>query len=148
MNFDELREKLTQDEVIGLTIFGEARNQSLEGKVAIGNVIRNRLRSNENFGGKTFKDLCFARHQFSCWWEINTNNYKELERAAKIIMDHDLHNNLILRECLFIGEGIANNLLRDNVNGALYYRTLELFETKPLKIKWSITLGNHIFYNL
>lgn len=148
MNFDELREKLTSDEAIGLTIFGEARNQSIEGKVAVGNVIRNRLRSNQNFGGKSYKDLCFAKNQFSCWWEIETNNYKELERATELVINRKSFNNSVLRECLFIGEGIANGLLRDNVNGALYYRTLNLYKEKPFTVKTSISLGDHVFYNL
>lgn len=147
MNLDELKENLIHDEAVGLTIFGEARNQSIEGKIAVGNVIRNRLRSDQNFGGKTYKDLCFARHQFSCWWEIDTENYMELRRAVELVTSHKSYNNSVLRECLFVGEGIANNLLRDNINGALYYRTLALYKEKPVG-KWSISLGDHVFYNL
>ncbi len=147
MELTKIKQQLTNPEIVGLTIFGEARNQSLDGKVGVGSVIRNRLFSKQNFGGQTYKDICLAEKQFSCWHELG-DNYEELKRAVILVIDGKIFGNTILRECIFLGQGIVDNALRDNVNGALYYRTVKLFKDKPFTVKWSIEIGDHIFYQV
>ena len=141
-----LKQLLTNGQVVGLTIYGEARNQSLDGRVAVGNVIKNRFLSTENFGGKTYKDICFAHAQFSCWHEDNENT-KELMKSAEDIIA-SVNSDVLVRECIYIGKGIVDNQFRDNVTGALYYRTTKLMEEKPILVMWKIEIGDHVFYKL
>ena len=47
------------------TILLEAQNQPLEGQIAVGEVIRNRMKNR----GQTAPQVCRARKQFSCWNE-------------------------------------------------------------------------------
>lgn len=83
---------LTDDEAAILTIYGEARNQGLEGKQAIGVVIRNRAK-----GGKSIKDIVYAPNQFSCYLSADPNYPKLLEVAANF---HEaLKLNQALGEC-------------------------------------------------
>jgi len=147
MDLLKYRQLLNNGQIVGLTIYGEARNQSFDGKIAVGNVIRNRLFSRENFGGNTYKDICLAKHQFSCWFEENENR-DELENAIQLVIGGNIYKNLILKECLYLGQGITDNQFHDNVNGALYYRTIKLMKEKPVDILWKIELGYHVFYKL
>ncbi|MGE9762726.1 cell wall hydrolase [Pseudomonas sp. PDM20] len=50
---------------LAMTIYGEARGQSYESKIAVGWVIRNRLATGR--WGKTYKLVVTARLQFTCW---------------------------------------------------------------------------------
>jgi len=147
MDLLKYRQLLSNGQIVSLTIYGEARNQSFNGKIAVGNVIRNRLFSRENFGGNTYKDICLAKNQFSCWFEENENR-DELENAIQLVIGGNVYKNLILKECLYLGQGITDNQFHDNVNGALYYRTIKLMEEKPVDTLWKIELGDHVFYKL
>ena len=147
MDLTKLKHQLLGAEIVGLTIFGEARNQSLEGKVAVGSVIRNRVKQKEDFGEYTFKDVCLAKNQFSCWFERG-KNYNELERAVDIVIKGSSSQDPVLHECIFIGKGIVEGAFRDNVNGATYYRTIQLMREKPIKSVWSMEIGDHVFYKL
>ena len=49
------------------TILLEAQNQPLEGQIAVGEVIRNRMKRR----GQTAPQVCHARKQFSCWLETS-----------------------------------------------------------------------------
>lgn len=46
-----------------MTIALEAQGESMEGQVAVGEVIRNRA----NKARRTFEAVCLAKYQFSCW---------------------------------------------------------------------------------
>ena len=142
-----LKQLLTNGQVVGLTIYGEARNQSIDGRVAVGNVIKNRFLSTENFGGRTYKDICFAVGQFSCWHEDNENT-KELIKSADDVISIGRVMNPLVRECIYIGKGIVDNQFQDNVTGALYYRTVKLMEEKPILVMWKIEIGDHVFYRM
>jgi cell wall hydrolase len=149
MDLNEIKRKLANDEIVGLTIFGEARNEPIEGKIAVGNVIRNRLWSRDDYGGRNYKEICLADKQFSCWFEYGgKENYDSLMRATSLVMRGQSYNNAVLRECLFLGEGICNNFIRDNVNGATYFRTVNLMKESPVKLAWSIEISNHVFYKV
>lgn len=148
MELARIKQQLTNGQLVGLTIYGEARNQSLDGKVAVGCVIRNRLWSKENFGGNTYKDICLAKNQFSCWWEGNVNS-AELMRAVNAVISGLQALTPLIRECLYLGQGIVDNQIRDNVNGALYYRTIKLMQEKPVEnIAWSMEIEDHVFFKL
>ena len=61
----EVKARLSDLEVTLVTLFGEARGEPVEGLIAVGSVIRNRVKA-ARFGS-TYRAVCLARWQFSCW---------------------------------------------------------------------------------
>ena len=62
---------------IARTLYGEARGQNFESKVAVAWIIRNRLE--RGTWGDTYKDVVTARLQFTCWSErIDPDGYKAI----------------------------------------------------------------------
>jgi spore germination cell wall hydrolase CwlJ-like protein len=51
------------DKLVAMTLYYEAGNQSLQGKIAVASVIWNRAEGNS----KNFKYVIFSKKQFSCW---------------------------------------------------------------------------------
>jgi len=71
--------------ILALTLDGEGRNQSLEGRAAIAWTVRNRR---ERYGpdiGRSYADVCLRRLQYSCWWTLGgaDNANRLLDLAAR-----------------------------------------------------------------
>jgi len=64
-------------EYMARTLWGEARGESEEGQVAVGHVIKNRVEK-KTWYGKTIKDVCLKKWQFSCWNENDPNRIRFL----------------------------------------------------------------------
>lgn len=135
-------------EYLGLTLFGEARGEPIEGIIGVGSVIRNRVQL-RFMNAKSYSDVCRAHEQFSCW---NTNdlNYPVLMSYKDMIDTGQVVNDIFFRQCLFIANGIINWDLRDNTRGATHYVSTTLYhsQTAPLWVstaKKMIELGNHTF---
>ena len=132
------------------TLIGEARNQPIEGIIGVGFVIDNRMRASN----KSYKDICLAPLQFSCWnsndpnYGLITNLLSKLDTGEQIYEHH-------YRQCIAVADCIINGDFIDNVHGAKNYVTLDRYaEAKKLQRKqdtWIvnmkpvITLGQHIF---
>lgn len=115
------RAVLTDLQALTLTIFGEARGERRECQFAVGNVIANRLRSRSlQFGGDTWKAVCLAPKQFSCWNEKDPN-LAVLERA--IALNLGPHEGRILKQCRAIADGWVQKLWLDEIDGANHYYT-------------------------
>lgn len=131
-------------DVLALTIYGEARGECIEGQIAVGNVIRNRVNSEH----KTFKEICLAPQQFSCW-NINDPNYIILgEAAAKLNMNYSIDS--IFTQILWIAQGILRNQIKDNIKNAENYLATYLFHSDKCP-RWAnaaiatTEIGNHTF---
>jgi hypothetical protein len=59
MRFDDLS-------VMARTVFGEARGEPYQGRLAVAHVILNRVRAGGWFGASV-SEVCLKRWQFSCW---------------------------------------------------------------------------------
>ncbi|MGH3756111.1 MAG: cell wall hydrolase, partial [Pseudonocardiaceae bacterium] len=59
-------------EVMGRTLYGEARGEPFDGLVAVAWVIRNRAES-PRWWGRDVKGVCLHPLQFSCWNETDPN---------------------------------------------------------------------------
>ena len=75
--------------LIALTIYLEAANQSLEGKLAVAQVIAERLHD-DRWPGSTPDEIILQRKQFSCW-----NNRKPEDVEIRV-------NDPIFLECFEI----------------------------------------------
>ena len=97
--------------VLARTIYGEARGEDEETKRAVANVVINRVKD-PKWWGKTIKEVCLVRKQFSCF-NFGDPNFMELINAH--IKDR------VLQECFGIAYVVIKGLLPDNTNGATHY---------------------------
>lgn len=148
---DDLLKSLSDIEVIALTLIGEARGEPIEGQVAVGSVIRNRLHSPSKY--ITYKDVCLAPNQFSCWNPTDKNYPYLIELANKMVMGQKLEDPY-LRQCLLVAQGIYDWAIRDNTSGAKHYLSNALYSNVTDRPKWAkfplrpITHGNQTFFSV
>lgn len=130
---------LADDVVIGLTLYGEARGEGPEGRIAVANVIRNRAQQRK----LTPRAVCLQPLQFSCWNEHDPNRDLLLATAAAPSIGP------LVRECRWIAQGLIADAFVDNTHGATHYLTLALLESHPPS--WAkgqrvlTTIGHHAF---
>ncbi len=140
---------LSDFEVLTLTIYGEARGEPIEGQVAVGCVLRNRLSDSKDKG---YKEICLEPKQFSCW-NVDDPNYPLLiELAEKLLTDMNINdiNDIVLDQCQWVANGILTNMIIDNTHRARNYVTTLLLQRKPpawlREMKVSAVVGNQTFF--
>lgn len=140
--------KLSDLEILTLTIIGEARGEPIQGQVAVGSVVRNRV----NRYHSSYVVECLKPKQFSCW-NKNDPNYQMLIELAEELVNDQYFTDPYLVQCMYVAEGITSNQVLDNTHGALNYMTTDLFFSKS-KPSWAMnvtnakTIGNQIFFNV
>lgn len=138
---------LTDLELLMLTIIGESRGEPIEGQVAVGCVIRNRVFTwRKNYG-----EICLAAKQFSCWNEDDPNRSLLIELGSKLINNEPI--DPLYKQCQYVAEGIYYNKIMDNVHGSLYYLNRNLFisDHRPewaRNASFPIGKGNQVFFNV
>ena len=157
MNDDVLRGRLSDHIALALTLFGEAAGEPVESRIAVGNVIRNRLGEPRRYG-QSYRDVCHKRSQFSCWWAWGgADNYHRLMAlAAAVVEGHQLpitgYALDVYQECLFLSEGIIGGQLRDNTKGATHYYNPAAMVPRGRVPDWAQRLlpcaraGAHLFF--
>jgi spore germination cell wall hydrolase CwlJ-like protein len=125
--------KLSVLEAIALTIYGEARGESWEGKLAVGFVIMNRSR----LWKKSIKEIVYAPNQFSCYLS-NDPNYPLLRKIAEtrdfmLTLDH---------ETIDAATSVYMSPTESTVDDATFYRV------KGTKNKWfdnAVKIGTLVY---
>ena len=126
-------------EIMARTIWGEARGESRRGRIAVANVIMNRVNEVE-WDGETVVGVCLLHRQFSCWNKGNKN-------LAKLVAV-DL-SNAVFRECLEISAEAIAGSLKDKTKGANHYFSSEIHPPKWARNrKPTVKIGKHWFYRL
>jgi hypothetical protein len=134
---------LSEQEVLTLTIYGEARGEPIEGQIAVGCVIRNRTFEDN------YKEVCFKPDQFSCW-NVNDPNYQVLIELGGKMLDGQIIQDMHLKQCDWIAAGIFANIILDNTRGAKNYLTTKMYHSDSAP-RWTRTMipvatkGNHTF---
>lgn len=134
---------LTEPQVVGLTCWAEGRGEPIEGRISIGCTIRTRARARK----QSMRAVCLAKGQFSCWASVGgAENHAALIRVAHTL---PIPSDLILRECLWIADGLASGVLLDRVSGADHYMTTVLYQDNPPAWAKGMTvvavIGHHTF---
>jgi hypothetical protein len=126
------------------TVYGEARGEPLEGKIAVAWVIRNRVRADlhgdgkPDWWGEDVISVCHKRWQFSCW-----NGGDPNLRAIAMIQPHDP----LWLECLKAVDLVDSDGAPDPTGGATHYHAALI--TTP---HWAAgrtptaQIGRHLFY--
>lgn len=140
-----IKASLTPEQTVAMTIWAEARAEPIEGQIAVGCVIRNRLMLPQRFDD-TWKEICFAKWQFSCWIpQGGEKNYQILMARCEAAMREA---QPWPAQASWIAQGIIANAIADRANGATHYFASWL---KPPP-KWSMgvkpvaTIGVHLFF--
>lgn len=156
MTDSEVRAALDDFHALSLTLWGEARGESVEGQIFVASVIRNRVKVPKRYGD-TYAKVCTARAQFSCWWAFGgAANFRDLMARARAIVDADYAERIPadppLKQCRWIASGIISGDLLDRAAGSTHYITRQLWTTAPPD--WAkgqtpaITVGSHVGFRL
>ena len=112
--------ELTDHHALALTLYGESRSGPIEGRVSVASVIRNRLKTGR--WGDTYRSVCLAPWQFSCWKpQGGKENYETVQNIGKKLVDGETPDDQALRECLWIAHGMIGEWIQDNVRKATHY---------------------------
>jgi len=112
---------MTDLDALTLTLWGEARGEPIEGKIAVAMVIRNRLLKHWR-GANTYADVCLAHAQFSAWTQEVSQLSAEEQELASGKMDP------ALKLCQEIAAATIAGFLADNTKGADSYLTKDLYD--------------------
>lgn len=141
---------MTEPQRVALVLFGEARSEPVEGIIAVGCVIRNRVKRQSWFG-HTYSEVVTKTRQFSCLHpEGGAENYRDVLSFAKRLAEKQEISSVRGRECIWIAHGLIGEYVRDTVKGSDHYHTATL-QPRP---KWAqshvpvIQIGHHVFYRL
>lgn len=133
---------------LALTVYGEARGESIEGQVAVACVVRNRVQTKFH-NIISYTDHCLAPYQFSCW-NKNDPNYTKLKDFQKMLEQNTNITDLTFRQCLYLATGVAENYLKDNTSNATHYLVTSLYHSDNCP-SWAKsgkvvkTIGSHTF---
>ena len=125
---------ISEDALAIVTIWQEARGEPYEGKLAVGEVIRNRMKRNY-FSNGSVSGTVLRDYQFSGW------NVGDPNRISSIQIDD---SDATVRECISSWKESNNSTF---ANGAVLYCNLHLAHpswAKPEKMVAEI--GNHTFF--
>lgn len=147
-----------------LTLWGEARGESREGKVAVMWVIRNRAEadlhgdSKPDWWGESIRDVCLRPGQFSCWNKGDPNRRKllnfllatdsddpdKIEAAIRLpVLDP---KKIGLQECLEVVDDVCMDRDPDPTHGSTHYHRRGVLPSWAIGHVPAVTIGGHAFY--
>jgi hypothetical protein len=154
MTLAEIKAALDDTLALALTLWAEARGDaadgsSLEERVAVGCVVRNRhLASGRR---RSYKQLVLAPLQFSCWNDTpSDDNHRKLKALAEAVVAGRPHGDQLLEECLYLASGIIRGKILDRTGGALNYYAPKAMVPAGTVPSWAKgkpgkTIGSQVF---
>lgn len=148
MTAESIARGLLQAHVLGLTLDAEGRGEGIHGMAAIGATIENRRQWGR--WGASWKDVCTARQQFSCWNPGEDENHIRLVRFANLLKIGITPEEL--RPALELADAVITGQVTDETQGADHYCTVAVLERKlpawadPAKM--TVSIGRHVFFRL
>lgn len=140
---------LAPDQIMALTIYGEARGEKRAGRIAVGSVILERV-EHRAWDGDNIIDVCLWPYQFSIYLPGDPNR-AVLKRIAEN-WDHYYFSSLPLQECHGIARGLIDGTIpRDPEISAAHccqYLTTAAKEGVDWwkEMKFIKKVGGHEFY--
>lgn len=144
---DAILDTLDEAEIVALTAWGEARNQPILGIVGVLSVIRNRYLNGH--WGATFKAVCLAHLQFSCWNEGDPNRAQMLAFAQILNAGQPMPYDPPLLVCQLLANELVAGRIRSNVGDAMFYFAPASTPTPTWALppaKRVALIGSHVFY--
>lgn len=161
MSEDQILEKLGDVETLAGTMYAEAAgdwkegNSSVEERIAVGCICRNRLANFRSYRAtqQTYKAICLARNQFSCWNRGSGANHSRLIQQMEALVTGKTIDP-ILKETLFLAQGIINGTLLDRTFGANFYYAPKSMVPPGGKPAWAANrapiadIGDQLFFKI
>lgn len=139
--------RLSEAQIVGLTLYGEARGEPTEGKIAVGSTILERV-DHRDWDGTTVHEVCLLPKQFSCFNDKNPNRVR-LEFIANN-WDAAMSVNIELNDCFCIAVGLLQGTIPRTLeiaeNHATQYCRIDCDVYWKSSFKHVLTIGNHSFY--
>lgn len=161
MTDSQVKAVLSDLQALALTMVAEAGGDVAEGRssveerIAVGCVVRNRLLTPGRFG-RTWRAVCLQQAQFSCWWQWGgLKNYERTLRLARAAVGGHLAAEpeaALVRESEFLADGIMRGLVLDRVQGATHYYAPAAMVPRGSVPRWATELiplahvGGHVFF--
>lgn len=150
----EITAGLNDFQALFLTIWAEARSEPVDGQIAVAWTIRNRVNRPQRFGA-SYRAVCLARKQFSCWNPGTDANHVRLMELTRLELGDvaersTLRRDPVLEQVKWIAEGVISGRVMDNTKQAGHYLTTALFHSEQAP-RWAkgqtplVTLGRHVF---
>lgn len=137
---------LSDTDWLALTLWGEARSESIAGQCAVASVIRNRLRDGR--WGRSYETVVLAPKQFSCWMpEGGKANYDALQLLKQQIVLNGIPNDRFLKTAYWIASGCVDGVMPNEIQNATHY-----YVTNSPTPKWAVNvvpvkvIGAHSFF--
>ena len=139
---------ISQDDIriLADTIYGEARGEyerkdgGLASFIAVANVVMNRL-SAQSVYGKTIKEVCLKKMQFSCWNPLDPNQL--------ILKSESRFQEPLWHTCHRVAKSVSGGAWPDLTRGSNHYYARWL--TPPFwaqGLKPLAHIGQHAFFKL
>ena len=123
-------------------IWGEARGESIEGKVGVAWVVKNRVEVKPRIH-RDWKEVILKRKQFSCFNDGDPNLDKILEQYVPLrVLDP------VWRLCRFLAHGVIYNWVEDNTKGANHYCVIGTDPYWAEGVEPVAVIDSHEFYLL
>lgn len=126
LELNRLTASLTDAEALFLTAWAEARGDGTEGhssveeRIAVMCVCRNRLSSGRF--GTSYRAVCLAPRQFSCWNDGTDPNHLALVALVKsVVSGVGVVSDQLAHETAFLADGVMSQVLLDRTGGATHY---------------------------
>jgi N-acetylmuramoyl-L-alanine amidase len=133
----DLIASLSDRNVIACTLFGEARGESPQGRIAVANVIGNRAKGRKGPWSAALRAVCLQPYQFSCWTPAGgKGNYQTVIAAARHLSRQELVGPL-MRDCLAIADALIAKGLPSLVGNATHYYSPAAMIPKDSVPKWA-----------
>jgi N-acetylmuramoyl-L-alanine amidase len=134
--------ELKDEEVMALTLYGEARGASFNAKLGMAQVMWNR--ANDGRFGKGIKEVVTKPKQFSCFNDNDVN----LPVLMEVVEDFGgkFTTDVYLRECYAVALGVINGSIRGKVKDSLYYHTTGVNPKWNKGMTLEAKIGNTLFW--
>ena len=133
---DSGRNTANAERALAATIWGEARGESEEGKLAVASVIANRA-ARPGWWGRDIRSVCLAPAQFSCWWDAQGPRVRNVDETDPGF-----------RACLKIARRVLSGNYRDPTGGADHYHRDDVRPSWARGRRAIRVIGRHWFYKL
>jgi len=137
-------------DVLARTIWGEARGEPYEGKIAVAWTAKNRAliaqsyekahgKAHQHYGDGSLASACQAKWQYSCW-NSGDPNLIAMESVTP-------ETSASFRDCLAIAKMVADGVVADPVKGSTHYYAVTI--DPPA---WAVghtpvvQIGHHLFF--
>lgn len=135
-HYDRLR-KLSEVDLLACFIWGEARGEKVEGRLAVAHVVLNRVKTQSYYGG-TIQDVLLKPGHFTCFKENDPN-------LAQLLKIRSSDKEFAL--CKAIAElATRGHLKNDPTGGATHFHRVNSTPAWAPKLTYLRQIGNHVFY--